>query len=128
MTFNEHGMTSNISVATKIKKKNTPHKAIHLQYGPHDAYNGTRRSHIMGKYPLRISPSAGTVDRKKNAYLNTFIVYKEEKKTVKTAVTKYVIWTVETTASFRAYPLYLTKRYVYIYTTLVLVSALSSGL
>jgi len=46
----------------------------------------------MGKYPPRISPSAGTVDRKKkNAYLNTFKVYNEEKKTVKTAVTKYVI-------------------------------------
>jgi hypothetical protein len=43
----------------------------------------------MGKYPVRISPSAGTVDRK-NAYLNTNKVYNDEKKTVKTAVTKYM--------------------------------------
>ena len=64
--------------------------------------------HIIGKCPLRISPSAGTVERK-NAHLNTNKIYNDETKTVETAVTKYMLWAFETTLSFRTNHLHLKK-------------------
>ena len=93
------------SCRTNVKK---PHKAIHLHYCPHDAYNGTRHSHTIGKYPLPISSSAGTVDRKK-CTLKYPQSLQRWKKTVKRAVTKYMKQAFETTIIFRTNHLHLKK-------------------